>query len=488
MTPGIGSSMEPTYFDDVLRPLFVGRKVICVGATVASLAPLARTVRRLGAPAVLILSMAGSGLRDPELSDIAEIIPHDLQTTGPSMTVLRAEEHFKANPPDEIVRALNIFDPDREALALGQFVNTVSALDGRPFLAFRRPEWLAYEDKTIVDALWERAGIPCVSSIVSAVDIESMTSALTSLDEGPGIVFSGDAKEGFNGGAEYVRWVRTREELQSAHSFFSEHCDRVRGMPFLEGIPCSIHGIVFPEYVAALRPVEMVTLRRAAPKPDENIFAYSGCCSFYDPPASVREEMISMAKTVGAKLREEIGFRGCFTIDGVVTANGFRPTELNPRQGAGTGALFGAYPDLPFGLLFDAIAADNAVGINPADLERTLRKLADDRREGGTWRVMNANVATSNKRGAVIDELGAWRWAEDEETPWARVSSGTRGGQGFVRALFNDAMVPIGPSIGPLAVSLWAFLDRELGSGVGLLTPAIAVDPIAVDPAGVDTF
>jgi hypothetical protein len=41
----------------------------------------------------------------------------------------------------------------------------------------------------------------------------------------------------------------------------SARADRVRVMPFLEGIPCSIHGIVFAEHVAALQPLEMVTLR-----------------------------------------------------------------------------------------------------------------------------------------------------------------------------------------------------------------------------------
>jgi hypothetical protein len=483
MTSPVEAPIELTHFDDVLRPLFEGRKVICVGATVVSLVPWARAARRLGATDVLVVSMAGVGGPDPELAEIAQVIPHDLRATGPSMSIIRAEEHFKANPPEAIVGALSVFDPEREALVLGQFVNTVSKLDGRSFLTYRRPEWLAYEDKTIIDAFWDRAEVPSVSSIVCRVDLDSMNRAVVSLEEGSGVVFSGDTREGFNGGAEYIRWVRTKEDLQYAHTFFSAHCDQVRAMPFLEGIPCSIHGIVFPNFVAALRPVEMVTLRRSTPAPDENVFAYSGCASFYDPPNGVREAMISIAKQVGAKLREEIGFRGCFTVDGVVTADGFRPTELNPRQGAGIGALFGAYPGVPFSLTFDAITADKAPTIDPVLFESEVRKLADDRREGGTWRIVDAGVAVSDKRGAVFDVSIGWRWAADHEVPWALVSSGARGGQGFVRALLNDAVVPVGPSVSPLAASLWAFVDSELGSGVGPLTAAIAVDA-----AGVDTF
>ena len=30
-----------------------------------------------------------------------------------------------------------------------------------------------------------------------------------------------------------------------------------------------------------------------------------------------------------------VDFRGAFTVDGVATADGFRPTEVNPRFGAG---------------------------------------------------------------------------------------------------------------------------------------------------------
>ena len=65
-------------------------------------------------------------------------------------------------------------------------------------------------------------------------------------------------------------------------------CDRVRIMPFLEGIATSVHGIVLPDGVVALRPVELVTLRRPGHR-----LVYSGCATFWDPPDDVREEMIA---------------------------------------------------------------------------------------------------------------------------------------------------------------------------------------------------
>lgn len=86
-------------------------------------------------------------------------------------------------------------------------------------------------------------------------------------------------------------------------------------MPFLEGTPCSIHGIVLADEVVALRPVEMLVLRQA----DGGLF-YSGCASYFDPPKQHRESMRALARIVGAKLREEVKFRGAFTVDGVMTA------------------------------------------------------------------------------------------------------------------------------------------------------------------------
>ena len=53
------------------------------------------------------------------------------------------------------------------------------------------------------------------------------------------------------------------------------------------------------------------------------------------PAGGVREEMREAARRVGEQLRAEVEFRGAFTLDGVATADGFRPTELNPRFGAG---------------------------------------------------------------------------------------------------------------------------------------------------------
>jgi hypothetical protein len=63
-----------------------------------------------------------------------------------------------------------------------------------------------------------------------------------------------------------VRWVGTDEQARAAAEFLGEHRDdRLWVMPFLDGVSCSIHGFVLPGGVAALRPVELLVLRRTPP-------------------------------------------------------------------------------------------------------------------------------------------------------------------------------------------------------------------------------
>jgi hypothetical protein len=112
-------------------------------------------------------------------------------------------------------------------------------------------------------------------------------------------VWSGDARDGFNGGGNYVRWVVDRRDRATARAFFATRCDRVRVMPFLDGMPCSIHGLVLPDGTAALRPVEIAILRNAA----DRRFVYGGLGTSWDPPAADRDEMRDAVRRVGAHLQ-----------------------------------------------------------------------------------------------------------------------------------------------------------------------------------------
>lgn len=270
-----------------------------------------------------------------------------------------------ANLPKHALDALDWYDPDHSALVVGTFLHEHAAVAGRKSLAYRKAEWLALDDKTVIDSVWDKIGVTREPSEVVAVEPNAIRAALERIDKGDGVVWSGDSREGVSGGANGVRWVRTQADFDKALEYYQENCDQLRIMPFMEGIPCSIHGMVFPDYVATFRPVEMVVLRKS----DSNEFFYAGTATYWDPEPADREDMRDTAKRVGSALRSTVDYRGIFTVDGVLTKEGFRPTELNSRSGAGIKPIVSELPNLPLELIAQALAAGVDLDYKPEELE-----------------------------------------------------------------------------------------------------------------------
>jgi hypothetical protein len=115
--------------------------------------------------------------------------------------------------------------------------------------------------------MFDAIGVPRPLAMVVAAGPSSIDRAVATVDRGDGTVWSADARAGFNGGGEYVRWVRDEADRRDALELLVPKCDRVRVAAFAEGVPCSIHGFVVDDGVAVFRPVELVTLRApAAPR------------------------------------------------------------------------------------------------------------------------------------------------------------------------------------------------------------------------------
>ena len=64
-----------------------------------------------------------------------------------------------------------------------------------------------------------------------------------------------------------------------------------------------------------------------------------------------------------------------------------------------------------------------------------------------------------------------WRWAAEGESGVGRCHRRPGGVGSFVRLTANPDQTPIGASFAPAAAAFWAFADRELGTGVGPLSP-----------------
>jgi hypothetical protein len=450
---------------EALRPLFGGRKVVVTGGPLAALTGMCRRLLELGAERPFLLA-TGMGTGEVPGPDEAEWCV--VEVRAPDVVAeIRAAMRLLRLLPAEVVAALDRWDPERRALVLSPMFNELDRIAGRRVYGPRRPEWRRLEDKVVVDALWDELGVARAPSEVVAADPAALRAAARRLDRGDGTAWAGDARQGFSGGAFCLRWVRGEEDAAEAARFLAARCDRARVMPFLEGVPCSIHGVVFPEGVATFRPVELVTLRR----PGSSTLRYAGAATFWDPPDPDREVMRDLARRVGAGLRERVGYRGAFTVDGVLSADGFLPTELNPRLGAGLATMTRDLPELPVALLDRALIEGEPLAYGAADLERQVLAAADGTRAGGAWTVTEV-AATATEELPVVFDGGACRPAAGGEPADGMLSFGPSGVGGFVRLALDPARVPAGPPVAPLAVAAFALADERFGTGIGPLEPA----------------
>ena len=209
-----------------------------------------------------------------------------------TMAWLRAGLAALADPPPTIVAAVEAFDPDRRAVVFGVFLVETPTLVGRPIVAHRRPEWVALEDKTAVDDLLDRAGVRRAPSVVVPI---AGPPANGSVDDGPDRL-GGRRPPWLPRRRPLTRWVTDDAEAAAVTAELAPQCRTVRIMPFLDGVATSVHGLVLPDGVAVLRPVELVTLRQG------HDLRYCGCATFWDPPAALRDDMREAARRLGDAL------------------------------------------------------------------------------------------------------------------------------------------------------------------------------------------
>ncbi len=463
--------MDLSYWRELLRPTFTGRKVIIALQVAGGATQFVREVLELGATGVLVIATNGRGL-GPQPTEVgAQLIELNTPTDGTMLGSIRACQQAIRSLPENVVDQINEFDPEGTSVALGDFLNENEYLAGRRFVFHRRPEWIALDDKTTIDSLWDRAGIERGPSLVVDVTLQAITEAFTQLDRGDGVVVSIDSQDGWTGGGEGVRRIPTLADLDLLiDEGWRQSGRRCRVMPFIEGIPCSIHGVVFDDFVAAFRPMEMVVLRRA-----NGSFFYTGCASYFDPPAADREAMRDVAKRVGALLRDEVGLRGAFTVDGIMSAEGFRPTELNPRNGAGLITMMRAFPDQPTMLVVDCIAAGITADWKPDEFERVLLNGFDDRRSGGTWRSFSHAEVPPPQSGRLSVTTDRVAFVEEDHPADLTFGAASSPESTFFRASWVADQTPVGPPTADRAAAFWNWADNTYGLGIGPLSPARSV-------------
>ncbi len=241
-------------------------------------------------------------------------------------------------------------------------------------------------------------------------------------------------------------------------------------MPFLDGVPCSIHGVVVPGPgggTAVFRPVELAILRQV----EERRFVYGGLSTWWDPPAADREEMRGVARRVGDHLRAAHDYRGAFGIDGVLTADGFRPTELNTRMSAGVTTIAAIDPTF-FALLQRHLVAGLDTGLSAADLE-TLLPLMDAHRTGRPSAVgQGVSVGGTFAYPVSYADGARLERAPERGTPSGSELVAADTPIGFFAKIEPCTLLAPGDRLAPLNAALLAHLDATYDTGFGTLVAA----------------
>ncbi len=457
------------YYEALLRPVFEGRKFIHAGGLAVGLGREARALALLGAARPFIIAY-GKGTGNIPGPEEALLHVHDIQGgnfVDQHQRALAALEHLPGN-----VRAMiDRWDPDGSARVLC-WPSDVPGVAGRKPYAPRKPAWTALEDKTAIDAFWDAAGVNRAPSRIVAAERRALLAAAADLDEGLGTVWAADVRSGIHGGAVGLRWVRPTGDGNAAADSLHAIADRVRVMPFLEGIPVSIHGIVFDEAVAVFRPIEMVVLR---PREGDQLL-YAGGSTRFDPRAGDREAMRGIARRVGAALRERVDYRGAFTIDGVLSRGGFLPTELNPRIGGALRTLTAGLGNFPLVALCWAVAQGERLASRPDLLERTVLDCADRHRVGGGHAVTDTTF-DATRAFRLVRDGSEYREAREGEPAAARLVAGPNPLGGLLSLSLDPIGNERGTSAAPEMSRALRFADRRLGTSFGALETATNVRP-----------
>jgi hypothetical protein len=286
-----------------------------------------------------------------------------------------AFSHALALPSDGLREWLAKVDPDGSALVLATNQTEVAELSGRRVYGRRLPAWAAWEDKTRIDELWAQAGITAAPYRVVPLDQDQVLTAAREVDAGLGVVLAMDSSTDYRGDSLGLSWVCRDDQLRETVRGWHGLTRVVRVAPFLAGVPYSVLGLVTGSGVAVFDPIEIVTLRR----PNRR-FVFCGSSTAWRPAAEVAGTIREQALRAGRLLAGRSGYRGMFSVDGISTADGCFPTELNPRHASGLG-LRAAWPDFPVYLVNRAVQEQLPTldGLDTQEFERQVRQVVATR-------------------------------------------------------------------------------------------------------------
>ncbi|MEZ5216194.1 MAG: hypothetical protein R2705_10530 [Ilumatobacteraceae bacterium] len=466
-----------------IRAEFSSRPWIVATGIVQGAVRSAAAMSAAGAERVLAIGVRdGVGPLDEtvETLRLGRSLRGSMMGRGSMMEGIRHDEAvLDALDPDTCAR-IDRFDPSKEARVVVDVPSVAGRVAGRATFGARPPAWRDLEDKLAILEVWDAAGVETAPhEIVALSDQDGARAAHARLATELGTVWALDNHDGWHGGAGGTHWARTTQDAERIAAAASRTNRLARVMPFLDGVPCSIHGLVLPGGVAVFRPMEMLIFR----DPETGELSYGKAASFWDPRSQDRAAMRRAAAATGAELRRRLDYRGVFTLDGIVAADGFVPTEVNPRFGGALPTSLATTPPLNLHHLHLLAVERLLDDLDAADLESLVLERLDAERIGVG--MMLVDRAPESERSAVVHrgDDGSLRFVEEApersgtDAPVAaqvRWGAGVSGGLVFVHLA---STTPRGPSAAPLVLEVLRLADRAWQVGLPRLVVAPDVRP-----------
>jgi len=362
---------EPDERDEVTAQVWnairaaLGQRSICL---------IAPYFDRFFVPVLKQLSVAGAEVRcviaansDPQTRAAVRLPLMDFSKHINALPDTRFE-FILEKPPASLCRWLDAIDPHRDMHLLGSAFTGVSHVCERPVFAWRRAEWADWEDKTQVDAKFDSLGIAHPAHTIGSSDDPELCGSFEQLNAGLGVVIAAGSGHGERGGGSSLSVARTQQDFDHILSDLREKPCTLRISQFIAGIPSSVIGMASNGCVFLFDPIEIVTLFDCT----TSRFVFCGSSTYWRPSARIAEQMQSAAASVGRALMQDAGFKGAFSVDGIVADGRFLATEVNARHASGLG-LSRIWPDFPM-YLFSRCLVEGGPAIELIDIDYFVRK------------------------------------------------------------------------------------------------------------------
>ncbi|MEV4716667.1 hypothetical protein AB0J94_05655 [Micromonospora noduli] len=346
------------------------------------------------------------------------------------------------------------FDPHKRATLLITDPLNPTVTGSRPRLGAKHPSWSFFEHKSVVDVLWDSIGLPrAESAVYDAPGTLCRPEPASNTD----LVYAGQPYGAVpSAGGEDIRW--------SSASVPSPIVDpagrqRVRIMPMLAGTPCRLHGVVLTDSTVAFTPLELLVPRR----PADGTFLCTGTAPM---PESQQPRLIELTRWMGEALRRRLGYCGGFSVDGILTKSGFRPTDLNTRV---TSAFEAAPPPLRVAVHASALLAQAGLrGADAAGLAEKAHRALNNAAHLTLLTVVKRPTPAA-RRDIRWSGLSLVACPPDEAHGSIEVTGGARGT--VLRVRLGRDHLPADVSPQEVAVLAFRAADELLGTGLGDLQP-----------------